>query len=233
MSSAVDPDPTTAPPAVRGAPTIPGGAVAAVSGALLLAACNVLAGLQPGAGTTRDLVAWFGENAAFTEALSALGLIAAALLVPGIWAVTQRLHGGAPVLAATGGWLMGTGYLMSTVLSIEALTVLSVLGAGGAPELLAAASDEHAPGTSIAVYSVFGLGALIGTVVLGAAMLRQRGAVPAWAGWALVASAPVRMIGLLTGLTLLGPPLASLLIVVAFVGAFRPASPGRRSGPVS
>lgn len=53
-------------------------------------------------------------------------------------------------------------------------------------------------------------------------MLRQRGAVPAWAGWALVASEPVRVAGLLLGVPV-GPPLASLLILVAFVTTIRSA----------
>lgn len=59
---------------------------------------------------------------------------------------------------------------------------------------------------------VFSLGALGGGIVLAIAMLRQRGAVPVWAGWVLLASEPVRMIGLIFGMTV-GPPLASLMIL--------------------
>ncbi|WP_181779078.1 hypothetical protein [Pseudonocardia pini] len=214
MSSAVDPDPTTVSSNDVAGP-LPGGAVAAISGALVLTVCNVLSGLYPATGSSADLAAWFGANPGLTEATAATGLVAALLLVPGIWAVAQRLHG---VLAATGAWLAGSGYLLSTVLSFEALTTLSILSAGADPGLLGAASDEHGSTTALAVYVVFGLGALIGTVLLGVAMLRQRSTVPAWAGWAMIASAPVRMIGLLTGLTLVGPPLASLLLAVGFAG---------------
>ncbi|GAB3991708.1 hypothetical protein [Nocardioides marmoraquaticus] len=75
---------------------------------------------------------------------------------------------------------------------------------------------------AIAMYAVFGLGALGGGLVLGIAMLRQRDLVPAWAGWALVASEPVRILGLVLGLPP-GPPLASLLIAIAFYGVVRGA----------
>jgi hypothetical protein len=209
MSTTVAPDTTssTAP--------LPGGAVAAIGGALILVVGNVLSGLQPVTESSRDAIAWFGANPGLTEAVAATGLLATLLLVPGIWAVVQRLRG---ILACLGGWLMGSGYLLGTVLSFETLTVLAVLAAGGDPGLLATASDEHAPTTAVAVYVVFGLGALIGTLLLGIAMLRS--SVPAWAGWAMIASAPVRMIGLFTGLTLVGPPLASLLIAAGFAGVF-------------
>ncbi|SDG14778.1 hypothetical protein [Pseudonocardia oroxyli] len=210
MSSTIAP--TTSSASVT---PLPGGAAAAIGGALLLAVCNVLSALAPQTGTTRDTIAWFGENPGLAEAVSATGLLAALLLVPGIWAAVQRLRG---VVAGVGGWLMGSGYLLSTVLSFETLTVSAILAAGGDPGLLAVASDAHAPTTAFAVYVLFGLGALVGTLLLGIAMLRS--GVPSWAGWAMIASVPVRMIGLLTGLTLVGPPLASLLIAVGFAGVF-------------
>lgn len=206
---------TVAPDTTSKTTPLPGGAVAAVGGALVLAVCNVLSGLYPATESTRDTIAWFGANPGLTEAVAATGLLATVLLVPGIWAVVQRLRG---VLAGIGGWLMGSGYLLGTVLSFEALTLLAILAAGGDPGLLATASDELTPTTAVAVYFAFGLGALIGTLLLGIAMLRS--SVPAWAGWAMIASAPVRMIGLFTGLTLVGPPLASLLIAVGFTGVF-------------
>lgn len=198
---------------------VPGGAVAAVAGALVLAVGNVLSGFYPAEGETRDLIAWFGRNPGLVEAVAATGLVATFLLVPGIWTVVGRLRGSAPVLAGAGGWLMGTGYLAGVVLSVEALVLSSVLAAGGDPGLLAAAGDVHAPATLVVLYSVFGFGALIGTLLLGVAMLRGGGAVPAWAGWALVASPVVRMAGLFLGLSLVGPPLASLLMAAGFAGA--------------
>ncbi|GAA4982643.1 hypothetical protein WHI96_12760 [Pseudonocardia tropica] len=199
---------------VRTGSPVPGGAVAAVAGALVLTVCNVLSGLYPQSGSTRDAIAWFAGNAGLVEAVAATGLLAVFLLVPGVWAVVHRLR--APVLAAAGGWLMGTGYLASVVLSVETLTVLSLLAADADPGLLATASDEHAPATAVALYVVFGLGALVGTLLLGVAVLRSGG--PVWAGWALVASPVVRMAGLFLGVPLVGPPLASLLIAAAFAG---------------
>lgn len=200
---------------------VPGGAFAAVAGALALAVCNVLSGFYAGGGSTTDTMMWFRDNAALAEAVDASGLVAVVLLVPGIWAITHLLRRRTPRLAAIGGWLMATGYVMSSVLAIENLTTLAILSAGVEPALVAAAMDSHVPTTLTVLYFVFGLGALIGTLVVGVAMLRQRGAVPLWAGIALVVSPVVRMAGLATGLTLIGPPLASVLIAAGFFGVVR------------
>lgn len=221
----------TAEPAAVDRSPVPGGAPAAIAGAVVLACCNVLSSFAPHSGSTSDLVAWFGANAVLTEIVAAIGLVAAALLVPGIWAACHRLRARTPILAAVGAWAMATGYLMFTTLSIESLSLLASLSAGADPGLMANASDNHAPTTLTVLYFIFGLGALIGTIVIGVAILRQGGAVPRWAGWAMIISAPVRMIGLFTGLTLVGPPLASVLIAVGFVGVFfgrRGAAPGAR-----
>jgi len=202
---------------------IPGGALAAIAGPLLLAVCNLAVELTPGRADgdeTLDLIRIAGEHSTWFQVSSAVGLLAAALLVPGIWTVTTRLLPRTRRLAAVGGWMMATGYIMFVVLGIESLILLAV-ARGGDPASFATAIEHHTTPTMIGVYAVFGLGALGGGLILGIAMLRQRGAVPAWAGWAMLASEPVRVIGLMTGVPLVGPPLASLLIAVAFAGVVR------------
>lgn len=204
-------------PAVR---LLPGAMVAAIGGPLALAVTNALVGFGPvyrDAESTSDLVAAIGSNQGLVQAEIMIGLLATALIVPGIWAVTQILSVRTPVLATIGGWLMGTGYVFSMVLSTETATALAVAVSGSDPAGFADAMDNHTPLAMTIVYVVFGLGALLGVLLLGVAMLRQRSTVPAWAGWALVASAPVRVLGLVLGLAV-GPPLASVLILIGFAG---------------
>lgn len=210
----------------RASSPVPGGAVAAVVGALALAACNAVVAYTPGQGdieSTADLLEVARAQELWFEIGIGLGLLASLLLVPGVWAITTMLAPRARWLSAAGGWLMGSGYVFSTVLSIEAMMMLAVVRAGGDPGVFVSALDSHTPVTALVTYVVFGLGALVGTLLLGVAALRQRDAVPAWAGWALVASPFVRMAGLVLGLSF-GPPVASLLIAAGFVGIWR----GRR-----
>lgn len=206
--------------APRSSGLVPGALVAAIGGPLALAVTNALVGFGPIWGdieTTADLVDAVGRHQGFTEIEIITSLIATALIVPGIWAVAGILRARTPRLAALGGWLMATGYVFSLVLALETAVVLAVARAGGDPSVFVDAMDNHAPVSLMIVYGVFGLGALLGGLILGIAMVRQRGAVPAWAGWALIASEPVRAVGLLFGLAV-GPPLASLLILAAFAG---------------
>lgn len=80
------------------------------------------------------------------------------------------------------------------------------------------AMGNHTPFVMMLTTMAFGVGALLGGLILGIVMVRQRGTVPAWAGWALIASVPVRMAGLMLGIPV-GPPLAPLLIMAGFAGA--------------
>lgn len=201
---------------------IPGGLFAAVAGPAALAASNVCFAVLTFDGHAEDAsdhLALVGDNPGLVEAGSALGLIACLFIVPAIWAVAARLHLHRPRLAAAGGWLMGSGYVMGVALSVESLGVLSVSQAAGDPSAFIDAVDNHMSATSMAMYGVFGLGALLGGLVLGVAMLRSPG-VPRWCGLALIASEPVRVVGLLTGVDLL-TAVASVLILVAFVGVLR------------
>lgn len=205
-----------------GPPTrlIPGDVVAAIAGPLLLAVTNALVALTPGWGeaeSTADVIDIVGSHPTRTNVMNLVALAAAALLVPGIWAVSARLRPRTPVLAAVGGWLMATGYIMFVVLSSDSMTALAMAQSGGDTSAYVDAIDAHAPISLVVMYGVFGIGALLGGLILGVAMLRQRDVVPAWAGWGLVASEPVRVAGLMLGLGF-GPPLASLLILVAFAG---------------
>lgn len=220
----LDPPDTASGPRARW--VLPGAATAAIGGPLALAVTNAAVALTPGyadAGSTAEVLEVAREHAGLLQAGSVVSLLAAALLVPGTWAVASRLAGRTPRLAAVGGWAMATGYVFFVALPVETLVAVSVASAGDDAAAYVEGVDQHMTPVAIAMYAVFGLGALGGGLVLGIAMLRQRDLVPAWAGWALVASEPVRVLGLVLGVPP-GPPLASLLIAVAFYGVVR----GRR-----
>lgn len=205
---------------------IPGAMVAVIGGPLLLAITNAIVGFGPVWGdvdSSIDLLNAVADHQTITTVEMLTGIGAVALLPAAAWAIMLMLRKRSPRLAAIGGWLTAVGYTFSLVLIHDAAMALQVASSGADPAEVAAAIDADSPVPMLIVYFVFGLGALLGCIVLGIAALRQGGAVPKWAGWALIASAPVRMGGLAAGLSF-GPPLASLLILAGFAGilfAFR------------
>lgn len=221
-------DRLTAGPAIRTPRrgSIPGGAVAAVVGPSALAASNVCFALVTADGqsdSTTGYLVVLRTHSLLVEVGSALGLLACILIVPAVWAVVGRLAEGRARLVSVGGWLMASGYVMGVALSVEALVAVSVAGSAESPAAYIDAVDNRTTVTAVALYAVFGLGALVGGLLLGVAMLR-RPDVPRWSGIALVASEPVRVIGLLTGVGML-TAVASLLILAGFVGALRGPAP--------
>ncbi|MEH3075100.1 MAG: hypothetical protein PGN11_00235 [Quadrisphaera sp.] len=212
---------------------VPGAAVAAVSGALLLALTNALVAAAGPAPDGADVVRVAGEHPVLTEVAVATGLLAALLLVPGTWAVAAVLARRTPRTAAAGAWLTSSAYVLSVALSVETATALGLARSGADPSAYAAAVDRHAPVAMVGTYVVFGLGALVGVLVLGVAAVTQPRTVPLWAGWALVLSAPVRVAALVAGVGA-GPVVASLLLAVGFAGvllAHRPS--GRQATAVA
>jgi len=199
---------------------VPGAMIAGIGGPFVLAVCNSLVNFTPGwaeAGSTAELVELAGEYPLITELVIATGLLAVLLIVPGIWAIAARLAPRTPKLAAIGGWMMASGYICSLALTTDSVTNLIVARSGLDPEAYGAAIDGQTLITQAVIFGIFGIGALGGGIILAIAMLLQRGAVPMWAGWLLLASEPVRIAGLMLGIPF-GPPLASLLILAAFAG---------------
>ena len=227
---------TTARPGTpRAQRLMPGWTVAAIGGPLLLAATNALVNFSPGAADVVDGASSLAQVAAhpgLTEVIVVLGVAACVLIVPGAWAVAQILAPRTPRLAAIGGWMMATGYVLAVALSVNSATELAVARSGGDPATYIDAMDNYTPLSSIMLMAGFALGALGGGIVLGVAMLRQRGAVPMWAGCALLASEPVRIAGLSLGIPV-GPPLASVLILVAFAAVVLLTGRADRGEPVA
>lgn len=200
--------------------TVPGAWVAAVGGALLLAVVNTIVGFTPGRAdvqSTAAQVRLMASNPALNETIVMLGVIAVFLLVPGGWAIAVRLAPRSAVLAAIGGWAFSAGYIASMLLNVDTLQAITVARSSLDPDAYGAAVDASLSPVFPMISSVFFLGALGGAIILGVAILRQHGLVPAWLGWVLIAAEPVRLVGLIVGIPV-GPPLASLMIAVAFAG---------------
>lgn len=209
---------TEAPERVTPRDAVPGAAVAAVGGALVLALCNGLSNWVLSRGeyqTTEDYLGLVADERSVMLVADAAGLLAALLLVPGCWAVAHRLRAASPVLAGVGGWLSASGYVCFMVLVVEGQVALAVIDSGGDPATYLDALDNHTTVVQLAIYVVFGIGGLLGPLVLGIAALRQRDSYPAWAGVSLVASPLVRMVGLVLGLHAL-PSVASLMLAAGF-----------------
>jgi hypothetical protein len=201
---------------------LPGALPAAVLAGLALVASNAsiaVAAQGSTLATTEATLAAAERHPVAMELTSAFGMLASLLLVPATWALVLALRGRVPRLAAVGGWLTGSGYLMFTVLSADSLLLLAVSRTPGDPSVFVRAVDEHGSVTALVAYAVLGLGALVGGVVLGIAMLRHPD-VPGWAGWLLVLAEPVRVAGLLTGMSWV-PVVASAMLGTAFVAALR------------
>lgn len=203
--------------------SVPFGGAAAVVGAVALAGANALFNwvqAQETYETTADYLAMIEGHRTVWLWGDALGLLAALLLVPGIWAVSHRLRRRTPVLAGIGGWLAASGYVGFMVLVVEGQIAMAVVDSGGDPATYVDAIDNHAGVVQMMVYAVFGIGGLLGPLVLGVAMMRQRDAYPLWAGLALAASPVVRMGGLALAIHAL-PAVASLMMAVAFAVVVR------------
>lgn len=215
--------PTTTPRRPWHGYAIPAAVLAAIGGPFLLMLTNAVVNFTPdyaSAIDAKDVLAVTVAHQGAMPWIIGLGLAACVVIVPGIWAAAARLARHSPWLAAIGGWLMASGYVLAVVLSFTTVVALAVGTSDVDPAAQVAVLDaiSASPWMGMAT-AVFGIGALLGAVLLGVAMLRQRGELPVWVGILLIAAEPVRMVGLIVGLPI-GPPLASAMITVAFGAVF-------------
>ena len=121
-----------------------------------------------------------------------LGLIAALTLVPGVYGAALLCRSAAPRLTAWAVGLSVTGYLCLGVFLATDHVLWSASQAGLSPRHSAALLDAAHPTIGISV-GIFVVGHVIGTVLLGLALLRS-GRIPAWAGWAIAVSQPLHFV---------------------------------------
>lgn len=140
--------------------------------------------------TAADVVAAQGRQSAVLW----LGLIATFTLLPGVLAVGRLTRRGAPKLTAAAMLLVVPGYLALTYMIGSDLVLWTGARAGLDASALAELAGTVHPTSNVAV-AVFVLGHVIGTVLLGLALLRSR-TVPAWAAIVTVVAQPLHFVAL-------------------------------------
>jgi hypothetical protein len=118
-----------------------------------------------------------------------LTLIAALTFVPGAMAVGRLVQSATPKLTAVALTLTIPGYLMLPMLSILDHSVWMGAETGAGQPAMVTLVDAAHPSVELAA-GIFVVGHVLGTVLLGVAMLRS-GRVPAWAAVATIVSQPL------------------------------------------
>jgi hypothetical protein len=121
-----------------------------------------------------------------------LSLVAALTMVPGSIAVGQLVRSGAPRLTTVALALVVPGYLMLPMLAGLDHPVWLAAEAGASQDAAVALLEAAHPSYAIAT-GIFVVGHVVGTVLLGVAMLRSR-VVPAWAAIITIASQPLHFV---------------------------------------
>ncbi len=113
-----------------------------------------------------------------------LGILAT---IPAVLAVMRVLRGGAPLLGLIGGSLAVAGLVGGMLLVLSDQYNIGLSERTEARGEIVAALEGSSAWVINLVLVVFLLGIIVGGIILGAGLLRSR-IVPAWAGWALIAS---------------------------------------------
>ena len=153
-----------------------------------------------------------------------LSLVAALTIVPGAIAVGRLVRAAAPRLTTVALILTVPGYLMLPMLVALDHPVWMAAESGASQGTATALLEAAHPSTAIATV-IFVVGHVLGTVLLGVAMLRSR-RVPAWAAIVTIVSQPLHVVaaviapnhtldGIAWGLNALGFAMAAVAIVRA------------------
>ena len=121
-----------------------------------------------------------------------LAYIGILTLVPGLFAAARVCRDASPRLTAWALALSVPGYLSLGMVVGSDHLLWSATHASLSGTDAAAVIDAGHPSIEVAI-GVFVLGHVIGTVLLGLALLRS-GRIPAWAGWAIAVSQPLHFI---------------------------------------
>jgi hypothetical protein len=144
------------------------------------------------ASDSEGMVAAVDANPGQQSAVLWLAYVGILTLVPGVFAAAGVCRSAAPRLTAWALALSVPGYLSLGMLVGPDHLLWSTHAAGlSAGESAAVVSAAH-PSVDVAI-GVFVLGHVIGTVLLGLALLRS-GRIPAWAGWAVAVSQPLHFV---------------------------------------
>jgi hypothetical protein len=128
-----------------------------------------------------------------------VALIASLLMVPAALGAVRLIGDRAARLGFVGGTLVAAGYICYFAVNLSNFTVLAMAERGGPVGDHAAVVDaSRSEAAGIWVFLLFVVGNLIGTFLLGLALLRGH-AVPAWAAIGVLAWPPLHVLGLAIG----------------------------------
>ncbi|TPG12886.1 DUF4386 family protein [Pedococcus bigeumensis] len=144
------------------------------------------------AGSPEETVAEVGRHPGAQSAVLWLGLVAVLTLVPGVIAAAGICRAAAPRLTSWALALAVPGYLALAVMLGADQLLWSAHQAGLSASQSAALFSAAHPTVGIAT-GIFVVGHVVGTVLLGIALVRS-GRVPAWAGWATAVSQPLHFV---------------------------------------
>lgn len=137
-----------------------------------------------------------GEHTTAMRIAILTGMLGALLMVPVAMAAIRTVGQRSARLAFIGGTLMAAGYICYLAVLLTSTSVIAMAEHGGPMADFAAVIDaSQQEGVSAWVFPLFGLGNLVGTFILGLALLRSK-VVPAWAAYAVLAWPPLHIIGL-------------------------------------
>jgi hypothetical protein len=175
-------------------------AVALWTGPAALAVTNFLYAMatrdggidETGAGTLK-LAA---EHPTASRALIAFGLIGSILMVPVALGAVRLIGQRAARLGFIGGTLMAAGYICYFGILLSNPIIVSMAEHGGPlADFAAVIDDSQASSYAFWPFPLFVLGNLVGTFILGLALLRSR-VVPVWAAAGVMAWPPLHILGL-------------------------------------
>jgi hypothetical protein len=144
------------------------------------------------ADNSTDMVAAVNAHPGRQAAIIWLAYVGILTLVPGLFAAARVCRDAAPRLTAWALALSVPGYLsLGMMLGADQL-LWSTHDAGLSAATSAAVVDAAHPGIDVSI-GVFVIGHVVGTVLLGLALLRS-GRIPAWAAWAIAVSQPLHFV---------------------------------------
>ena len=141
---------------------------------------------------TADVVAAAHAHSGRESAVIWLGYAGVLLLVPGVILTARVCRDAAPRLTAWALALAVPGYLSMGMMLGYDHVVWSATHAHLSATQAAAVVDAAHPSLDVSI-GVFVIGHVVGTVLLGLALLRS-GRIPAWAAWAIAVSQPIHFI---------------------------------------
>ncbi len=144
------------------------------------------------AGDSADMVAAVNAHPGRQTAVIWLAYVGILTLVPGLFAAARVCRDGAPRLTAWALALSVPGYLSLGMLIGNDEILWSTSNAGLSVHDASSVVDAGHPAIDLSI-GVFVIGHVVGTVLLGLALLRS-GRIPVWAGWVIAVSQPLHFV---------------------------------------